>query len=239
VGHKLKVKAVLFDFGDTLVSFENFNYDTSLAALHQKFVKNGIITAYEEFKSVYFKVRDKVSREGESSFREVNFCVRIARVLNELGFILSPTDPKLVSSVEAFMHPLKESLKLKPQVPMVLQELKKKYKVGLVSNFAYPPAIKEALLKFDLSKFFDTVIISGDVGWRKPSPKIFERALNSLKVSASETVFVGDDPFHDIAGAKQLGMKTILLRRLDKKGTVETGNPDKMIHGLEELLLIL
>jgi putative hydrolase of the HAD superfamily len=235
----LKVKAVLFDFGDTLVSFENFNYDTSLVTLHQKLVENEIVTAYEEFRDVYFKVKDRLSKEGESSFREVNFCVRIAHVLDELGFSLSHTDPKLVSSVEAFMHPLKESLKLKPRVPMILQELKKKYKVGLVSNFAYPPAIKQTLLRFDLSKFFDIVIISGDIGWRKPSPKIFEIALNSLKVSASETVFVGDAPFHDIVGAKQLGMKTILLRRLGEKEMMETGNPDKIIHELEELLLIL
>jgi len=235
----VRVKAVLFDFGDTLVSFEGFDYAASLTALHQTLVENGIVTPYEKFKITYFKVRDQLYREGDSSFKEVNFRIRVSRVLNELGFNLNLTDLKIIRSVEAFMRPLIKSLKLEEHVPLVLQELKKKYRLGLVSNFAYPPAIKQTLGKFRLSKFFDVIVISGDVGWRKPSPKIFEKALEALHVSASEAVFVGDAPFHDIAGARHVGMKTVLLRRLGEKETADTGNPDKIISGLEELLTIL
>ncbi len=235
----MRVKAVLFDFGDTLVSFEGFDYEACLTALHQTLVENRIVTPYEKFKKTYFKVRDQLYREGDSSFKEVNFCARASRVLNELGFDLNPTDPEIISSVEAFMRPLVKSLRLEEHVSMVLQELKKKYKLGLVSNFAYPPAIRQTLRKFGLSKFFDAVVISGDIGWRKPSPKIFEEALTALHVSASEAVFVGDAPFHDIAGARRVGMKTVLLRRLGEKETVDTGNPDKIISDLEELLMTL
>lgn len=237
--YKVRVKAILLDFGDTLVSFEDFDYETSLTTLHQTLVENGILVLYEKFKKTYFEVRDQLYREGDSSFKEFNFCVRISRVLNEFGFNLNPTDPRIISSVEAFMRPLIKSLKLEEHVPMVLQELKKKYRLGLVSNFAYPPTIKQTLRKFGLSKFFDAVVISGDIGWRKPSPKIFEKALRALHVSASEAVFVGDAPFHDIAGAKQVGMKTVLLRRLGERETVDTRNPDEIISGLEELLMIL
>ena len=236
----MRVKAILFDFGDTLVSFEDFNYNASLTALHQTLMKNGIVVPYEEFKKTYFKVRDQLYREGDSSFKEFNFLVRVSCTLSELGFNLNSTDPSIVRSVEAFMHPLIKSLKLEKHAPIVLQELKqKKYKLGLVSNFAYPPAINQALRKFRLSKFFDAVIISGDIGWRKPSPIIFEKALAALHVSASEAVFVGDAPFHDIAGARQVGMKTVLLRRLGEEETVDTGSPDKIIGGLKELLITL
>lgn len=235
----MRVKAVLFDFGDTLVSFEDFNYEASLTALHQTLVKNGIVVPYEKFKKTYFKVRDQLYRESDPSLEEVNFRVRASRVLNELGFDLNPIDHEIISSVEAFMRPLIKSLKLEEHVPLVLQELKRKYRLGLVSNFAYPPAIKLTLRKFRLSKFFDAVVISGDIGWRKPSPKIFEKALEALRVSASEALFVGDAPFHDIAGARQVGMKTVLLRRLGEKEIADTGNPDKIINKLEELLKIL
>ncbi len=235
----MRVKAVLFDFGDTLVSFEGFDYEASLTALHQTLVENGVVVPYEKFKKTYFRVRDQLYREGDSSFKEFNFRVRASRVLNELGFDLNPTDPKVISSVETFMRPLVESLKLEEHAPTVLKELKKNYKLGLVSNFAYPPAIKQTLRKFRLSKFFDVVVISGDIGWRKPRPKIFEKALEALHVSASEAVFVGDAPFHDIAGARHVGMKTVLLRRLGEKETAETGDADKIISGLEELLTIL
>jgi len=132
----VRVKAILFDFGDTLVSFESFDYEASLTALYQTLVENGIVVPFEKFKKTYFKVRDELYREGDYSFKEVDFCVRVSRVLNELGFNLNPTDPIIISSVEAFMCPLMQSLKLEEHVPMVLQELKKKYRMGLVSNFA-------------------------------------------------------------------------------------------------------
>lgn len=235
----MRVKAVLFDFGDTLVSFEGFDYEASLTALHETLVENGIVTPYEKFKKTYFKIRDQLNREGDSSLKEFNFGIRVSRVLDELGFNLDPTNPKIISSVEAFMRPFIKSLKLEEHIPLVLQELKKKYRLGLVSNFAYPPAIKQTLRKFGLSEFFDSVVISGDIGWRKPSPKIFEKALEALHVSASEAVFVGDAPFHDIAGARQVGMKTIWLRRLGEKETADTSSADRIISGLKELLTIL
>jgi putative hydrolase of the HAD superfamily len=213
---KLKIKVILFDFGDTLVSFEDFDYEASLRALYRKLVENDIKVSYEKFRATYFKVREQLYKETNASLKEVNFCVRVASVLSELGFKLSPKDPKVISSVEAFMESLKESLKLDLQTPEILRRLKEKYKLGLVSNFAYPPTIKQVLAKFGLLKFFDVVVVSGDIGWRKPSPKIFEAALKELKVNALETVFVGDAPFHDIAGAGRLGMKTILLTPSDK-----------------------
>lgn len=235
----MRVKAILFDFGDTLVSFENFDYEASLTALHLTLMENGMVVPYEKFRKTYFKVRDQLYKEGDPSFKEFNFRIRVSRALNELGFDLSPTDIKVISSVEAFMGPLIKSLKLEKHTPLILQELKKKYRLGLVSNFAYPPAIRQALRKFHLSNFFEVVVISGDIGWRKPSPKIFENALEALNMHASEVVFVGDAPFHDIAGARHVGMKTVLLRRLGKKENVDTGNPDKIISRLEELLVAL
>ncbi len=235
----MKVKAVLFDFGDTLVSFEDFDYNASLTALHQTLLEDGIVVPYEKFKTTYFKVRDELYRKADTSFKEVNFHVRASRVLKKLGFDLSPLDPKITRSVEAFMRPLKESLKSKDHVLTVLQELKKNHRLGLISNFAYPPAINETLRKFRLSEFFDAIVISGDIGWRKPSPKIFEKALEALHMSASEAVFVGDSTFHDIDGARQVGMKTVLLKRSGEKETTDTGDPDKVINGLEELLAIL
>jgi putative hydrolase of the HAD superfamily len=234
----VKAKAVLFNFGDTLVSFEQFNYEASLAELYRALAENGIVKGYEEFKRIYFDVRDQLYGKNPS-FREVNFCVRISLVLNRLGFSLDPTDPRIISSVEAFMRPLVESLKLEEHAPEVLQKLKEKHKLGLVSNFAYPPAIKRALQKFGLLRFFDAIVISGDIGWRKPSPKIFEKALKALEVSPSEAVFVGDAPFHDVAGARHVGMKTVLLRQPNGKEIKDTGSPDKIISDLKELLTIL
>ncbi|HEX3055851.1 MAG TPA: HAD-IA family hydrolase, partial [Gaiellaceae bacterium] len=49
-----------------------------------------------------------------------------------------------------------------------------------------------------------------EVGWRKPHPAIFERALDALGVEPSATLFVGDTLATDVAGAAALGMRTCL-----------------------------
>jgi len=123
---------------------------------------------------------------------------------------------------------------MKDLVPAVLEQLRHKYKLGVISNFALPPGVKKTLERFDLAKFFDVILISGEIGWRKPSPRIFQKALESLGVSASETVFVGDSPILDVEGAKNVGMRTVLVRKsLAEKR--ETGNPDAVISELDEL----
>ncbi len=81
----------------------------------------------------------------------------------------------------------------------------------MISNFTYAPVIFAALKKLGINWFFNAVLVSEDVGWRKPNPKIFQEALKRLEVSAEKTVYVGDSPKEDIGGASALGMKTIFL----------------------------
>ncbi len=60
-----------------------------------------------------------------------------------------------------------------------------------------------------INEFFNIVLVSEAVGWRKPHKKIFQNALKELQVKAKETVYIGDSPLEDIKGAKAAGMKTI------------------------------
>lgn len=50
-----------------------------------------------------------------------------------------------------------------------------------------------------------------DVGWRKPHPAPFQRALTHLEVPASEAIFVGDDPRWDVLGTESVGLHPLLL----------------------------
>ena len=81
-------------------------------------------------------------------------------------------------------------------------------KTGLVSNSwgaaLYPRA--------RLNATFDAVVISGEIGFRKPDPAIFRVALERLGVTAERCIFVDDEPAHMIAAAA-LGMVTVLHHR--------------------------
>ena len=83
--------------------------------------------------------------------------------------------------------------------------------MGLISNFTYAPVIYAGIRKLGINQFFNAILVSEEVGWRKPNTKIFEEALRRLEVTAKETVYVGDSPLEDIKGAKAIGIKTVFI----------------------------
>jgi len=233
----MPVKAILFDFGDTLIRTDKFDYDTCLKKVHESLANNNVTVPYEEFKNLYFDVRNRLYKETEDSLLEAEFRLRIINTLKHFGYSFKQEDDIIVSSANAFADALLAMMQMNPYVPELLKQLKTegKYKIGLVSNFAYPPALKKTLERFGIAKYFDALIVSGEVGWRKPSPIIFKKALQALGVKASETVFIGDSPHHDIEGAKKIGMKTVLVRKASLNEDEEIEKPDKRLLDLREL----
>ncbi len=98
--------------------------------------------------------------------------------------------------------------------PQLLKKLRAKYKLGLVSNFAYAPGFWRILRRFKLTGFFDAIVVSGELGLRKPHEKIFQEALDKLDANPEDAVFVGDSLKADVNGAKKLGLKTILVENV-------------------------
>ena len=97
-----------------------------------------------------------------------------------------------------------------PQTQEILAQLKSQYFLAVVSDAQTAYAIPE-LHRAGLVEFFNPIVISGDYGYRKPDPRLFRTALDKLAVGPEEAIFIGNDPFRDIEGARQVGMKTILF----------------------------
>lgn len=236
----MQVEAVLFDLFDTLLILEpaEVYYGPSLRKLHESLLENGIKVAFEDFSRVYFEVRNKYYSESRQSLEEPHFNVRVVQTLQNLGFNLDVSNPIVSRATKAFADEFMRYVKVDDHAISVLQKLCGKYKLGLISNFGIPECGRQLLDRFGLSKFFDLIVISGEVNQRKPSPKIFERALEALNVDPSKAVFVGDMLDLDIIGPKNVGMKTILIERRPMEDHVEV-KPDKVVKSLTELLNIL
>ena len=84
-------------------------------------------------------------------------------------------------------------------------------KMGLISNTQRP--LDEFAAHFALHDLFSAAISSAELGFLKPHPAIFEAALAALGVPAAEAVMVGDSVKADIEGARQIGMRAVLVRR--------------------------
>jgi len=111
-------------------------------------------------------------------------------------------------SVEAWQ----QYVALDPASHKTLATLCKGRTLGLISNFEHPRHVHRVLTEHRLSSFFETIVVSGAVGIKKPDPRIFELALEQTGLSSSEVVYIGDTA-DDIAGAQAAGILPILLRR--------------------------
>jgi HAD superfamily hydrolase (TIGR01549 family) len=121
----------------------------------------------------------------------------------------------------------------------VLAELRRRnYRLGLVSNMMLPgKLLKAKLQQANVLAYYDTIAISSDVGFIKPHPEIFRRALAQCQLRAEEVVFVGDTYRQDILGAKRVGMKTIWLNnRHEPRSMAAEDPPDDEIETLSELI---
>ena len=115
-------------------------------------------------------------------------------------------------------------------VPQTLQALKEAgFRLGVLSNRTLP--CQEYLQTLGLADYFDLALVAGEVACWKPEPQIFQHALERLDVTAEQSLYVGDNYYADIVGARRAGLHPVLL---DPLGVFpEAGCP--VIHTIGEL----
>lgn len=237
---KMKIKAVLFDMFDTLMMIENNHqfYIPSLKKMYNVLKNNCLKEDFAIFINAYNKARLEIYKKADLNDEEPHFNERISKALHFLGYNYSKDNTIIKDATFAFCEEFMKYVRIDKHTKEVLMNLYKKYKIGLISNFAIPECVIKLLQDNDIKKFFSVIIVSGDVNKRKPNPEIFKLALNSLRLSASEVIFVGDSLDADIRGAQSVGITTVFIeRRLQKEK--EVIHPDMTIDGLKDLLLLV
>jgi HAD superfamily hydrolase (TIGR01509 family) len=237
---------VLFDMFDTLVRLDRNRLPavrirdrevrSSVPRLHRiatgALPNLGLETFYDAFLWSYQEA-DRIRAEKHE---EVSARRRI-----ELFYRRAGADPDRVPSevterlLETHMDCLVGVAEPMPGQADLLDWLRGRYRLGVVSNFDYTPTVQRILREGDILGHFETVIVSDAVGWRKPRRDIFEQALADMGVSAGECLFVGDRPDIDVAGAKGIGMAAAWLNV--ERAPVPAGlpPPDLDLAGLADL----
>ena len=152
-----------------------------------------------------FEERHKEFLANNSAFMDqLNLDIDLGKVTQadayeRLAKAMSSTSAKVQTEMEA-------RLVVDPKIVNVIRELKKKYKIGLLSNAG---SEEIAVISRDgLEELFDATAISYEVGFLKPSPIIYKTCLERLHVRPQESVFV-DDRMLYLEAANKLGMHTI------------------------------
>ncbi len=110
-----------------------------------------------------------------------------------------------------------------------------KYTLGVISDWGI--SLGPILRRLNLTPYFDCLLVSAVTRHAKPSPLLYEMALERANSIADYTLHIGDSYIHDVLGARAVGMTPVLL---DRPGHLEKSNVDcLLIHSLAELLDLL
>jgi HAD superfamily hydrolase (TIGR01549 family) len=185
--------------------------EESIASVLESLREDGCELDYDVFQPAYRKSTEKhwSSRRGDEETYNKYW---LADALDALGIEADPEGDMITRAVEAYFEPFHEVMKPMPGALETLEKLKGRYRLGLISNFTYSPTVTRALDELGLSPYFETVVISADLGIRKPSPVIFDKAMADMGLNEPEkAMFVGDDVDADIMGALKSGMLPVLI----------------------------
>lgn len=113
--------------------------------------------------------------------------------------------------------------------------------IGCVTNtITLEEGIRDVLSRLGLTRYLRSVVVSSAMGYRKPHPSLFQRALDEMDVSPREAVFVGDRLDADVRGAQAVGMRAVLTHQYRREPPdPSTATPDAVIRHLAELPAVI
>lgn len=150
----------------------------------------------------------------ERSVGRLSFAQTIERVMRACG--IDPTTELSDAVISAHHQIMIEACPLyDDSVPFLKQLRQRGIKIALVSNCA--DNTRPFLADLDVLRLADEVILSCEVGFAKPSPEIYLRALEALGVAAADAVMI-DDRASYCAGAEAVGIRAIQIARGDPDG---------------------
>ncbi len=204
-------KAVIFDYIGTLVNCRGYSMADSEDNLYRSLKSQGLNIEKDSFLDAYNVAHKKYRVIRYEQYREVTNAVWVAEALCNLGFTVLADDPRIKAGLDVFFQDFIDTLELREGAEELLAEVSKNYRLGLLSNVTYGPIIRKSLKKIGIDHHFHAVTVSEEIGWRKPSPVIFQDMLQRLGVSASEAVFIGDSPNEDIKGSLDMNIRSIFI----------------------------
>ncbi|MBP8132565.1 MAG: HAD family hydrolase [Candidatus Hydrogenedentes bacterium] len=233
-----RLKAVVFDYGNTLVPFGCREIARLDAALSRGLARH--YPAPEEARVAAIRDRNRMAPYAgnppicrENDLREIT----IGMVKELYG--CDPSEEVIADLLRVRHEAFLSVLETPDYARGVLERLRERRSLALVSNYPNGAAIREGLNRSGLAGYFKAVVVSGDMGFCKPHPKVFRVALEALALGPREAVYVGDNWLADVQGAKRAGMAMIHTVQWETPEQFDRRPddlaPDAVIHHLTEL----
>ena len=156
----------------------------------------------------------KIDREQRDAVQREHREFPTVERFRALGRVIAKPDEAMAQELtRVHMAEIRRNVTFLAGHAEVLARLHPGAKLAVCSNFTHSDTARLVLEDAGLLRHFDAVVISMDVGLRKPRAEIFRAALDALDVGPEAALHVGDDLAADVAGAAALGIRTAWLTR--------------------------
>lgn len=238
----MDIRALLFDVNGTLIDIEtDEGLEEIYRAIAHFLMYQGITLHRWEVRDLYLQIMQRQRAASAEKFVEWDATAVWREFLEKTGsdYTRSLTAEKL-AQLPLFLAELHRGIARKrlrpyPQVQETLEQLRSRYHLAVVSDAQSAYAVSE-LHAVGLLDYFNPVIVSGDYGYRKPDPRLFQKALAVLGVRPEQALYIGNDMYHDIWGAQEVGMKAIMISYNHADISSEAITPDYIIYTFSELM---
>ena len=212
-------KCIFFDLDHTLWDYETNSCDT-LGEIYSNYRLfdlgvDDIQRFQERFRTVNTSLWDLYDRGLINS--EVIRKERFKQILAHFSIV----DERLCEDISVeYLYSCPKKANLVPRALETLEYLSVHYAMTVVTN-GFEEIQNVKLTAGNIHRFFDHVVTSQKAGYKKPSPGIFEYAMQANGVKREEVIMIGDNLLTDIAGALNSSIDAVFY------------NPAKITHGVE------
>ncbi len=234
----MRIKGIIFDYGGTL----DTNGTHWFEVFYTAYQNTGVNIEKGLLREAYVYAERKMDKNSteikpEDTFRN-NLEMKITYQIEYL--IENGIDAGLLNDKKEYIVHWCYRLAYENimKASAVLEKLKEKYPLVLVSNFY--GNLHSVLKDYNIDGYFDNVIESSVVGIRKPDPSIFQKGIEALSLKADEIVVIGDSYKNDMEPAQLLGCMTIWLKGMGWDPEKDKDRKaDYIINNLSEVLSIV
>jgi FMN phosphatase YigB (HAD superfamily) len=229
----VRYRGVLLDLFGTLIAFDARRIPEMMVGAECVRTTVGGLTgllaewvpdvAPEDFFGALLSVSDEMARARAYDHVELPSRERFRRALERVGCDDAMLAEAAVHLSRAHMAVIAGATVFPPSHAALLDTLRARYRLGVVSNFDDTAAAYDILQRHGIARYLDTVVVSEALGLRKPHPALMRVGLRGLAIGPEEALFVGDTYREDVAGARGAGIDAAWI---DAHGT---GVPDGML----------
>ncbi|MCD6573286.1 MAG: HAD-IA family hydrolase [Thermoplasmata archaeon] len=228
----LKVEAILFDVGDTLIDTST-RMKRALYKTAEYLESKNIISEKEKFITIYEIVDKEIQGPRINHlYSDPRIIIETAKRLN-----ISPSLYLVGAFLSVYRRFIRKSIRKSNRLIKLFKTLKNEgFKIGIVTDGSTVEQI-EQLYRLGILEYIDALITSEELDVEKPNALLFRKMLNYLSVNdSSNAVMVGDDLKRDIAGAKKIGINTIWVTNYSAQKNVKICiTPDIVVKSVDEI----